>query len=366
MCSNSKSYSKLEITDCVFNDNNSTLSGGAIYMELYGNISIFRSKFLHNFVIDAGGALFFFNCQPNSLLEIMECDFIENNSTYSGGALYMEQFGNVLIAKNNFLKNLASSGGALLFFKSQAISITEIVDCAFIENNSSTSGGGIYLQYGLNFSIIRSNFSNNIGNSGGAFLLYNSQTQAVLKIANCNFIANYATNYGGAVYLERFANITIMETNFSKNTDQVGVLQMVNSFYNSYTEIIDCLFIENNSTVFGGMYMKNVFKISMIRSEFSKNFASAGAAIYLLNSQSNSKFEIAYCVFRQNTAQNGGTISLNNFGNTSFFKNSFYNNIAGSGASINSVNSQFNCKFDIVDCVFIQNNSMFPESLKLI
>ena len=147
-------------------------------------------------------------------------------------------------------------------------------------------------------------FSNNIGNFGGAFLLFNSQTQVVLKIANCNLIAKYATNYGGAVYLERFANFTIMEINFSKNTDKIGVLQMVNSFYNSYTEIIDWLFIENNSTVFGGMYMKNVFKISMIRSEFSKNFASAGAAIYLLNSQSNSKFEIAYCVFRQNMAQN--------------------------------------------------------------
>ena len=94
MCSNSKSYSKLEITDCVFNDNNATLSGGAIYMELYGNISI-RSKFLHNSVVDGGAALFFFNCQPNSLLEITECDFIENNSTYSGGAFYMEQFKNV-------------------------------------------------------------------------------------------------------------------------------------------------------------------------------------------------------------------------------------------------------------------------------
>ena len=81
-------------------------------MENYGNSLINASTFSNNFA-DFGAAIYFFNSQSNSLLEIAGSTFIENNATTSGGAFYMKTFGNTLIQKNNFSHNFAVSGGTI-------------------------------------------------------------------------------------------------------------------------------------------------------------------------------------------------------------------------------------------------------------
>ena len=131
---NSKNY----IEDCLFENNQI-----AIYMDTYGNTSIIRSNFSNNFASD-GCAMYLVTSQSNTLLEISDCAFIENDSTNNGGAIYMDTYGNTSIIRSNFSNNVASSyRSAIYLVTSQSNALFVITDCAFIENNSTYYGGAI-------------------------------------------------------------------------------------------------------------------------------------------------------------------------------------------------------------------------------
>ena len=83
----------------------------------------------------------------NSKFEVRNCDFINNTSSYSGGAVYV-----------------AGSGVSNIY---------NFSNCRFIGNNASSSGGAVYDNYDYSCYI------------------------------NCKFSGNYASNYGGALYSGR-------------------------------------------------------------------------------------------------------------------------------------------------------------------
>ena len=144
-------------------------------MEQYGNTAIIRNNFSNNFA-SYGGAILLLNSQSNALFEIADCAFIENNSTNYGGAVYMETYGNTSIIRSHFSNNFGSFGGAILLLSSQSNTIFEITDCAFVENNSTTNGGAIDMDTYGNTSIIRSNFSNNFASSYGGAIYFLKQS----------------------------------------------------------------------------------------------------------------------------------------------------------------------------------------------
>ena len=200
------------IEDCLFENNQN-----AIYMNNYGNTSIIRSNFSNN-LGSFGGAIYLVTSQLNAFFEIENCAFIENISTDYGGSIYMKQYGNTSIIRSNFSNNFASYGGAIILYFLRLNAFFEIADCAFIENNSTNSGGAIYMDTYGNTSIIRSNFSNNFASSyGGAIYLLNTGSGAFLQIADCAFNENNSTESGGAIYLEKYGNISIISCDFSNN-----------------------------------------------------------------------------------------------------------------------------------------------------
>ena len=85
------------------------------------NFSIFSKNFA-----DSGGAIFMLNYQPLSILILNSCLFIENNSTTTGGAIYMKNFGKAEIYRSNFSKNFADLGGAISCFN-QSIKKNQIL-----------------------------------------------------------------------------------------------------------------------------------------------------------------------------------------------------------------------------------------------
>ena len=142
----SLSNSFLEIIECAFEENNSTSVGGAIYLKMIGNTSIIRTNFSNNLALANGGALFVITSQLNSLLEIVDCILLENNSTSSGGAIYLKMIGNTSLIRTNFSNNSASFCGAIDITISLVNSLREIMNCFFRENNSSNYGGVIYME----------------------------------------------------------------------------------------------------------------------------------------------------------------------------------------------------------------------------
>ena len=364
---NSQWNALFEITDCAF-ENGWTNFGSAIYMNTYGNTSIIRSNFSNNFAASTNGAIYLLGSKPNAFFEIADCAFIEKNSTNNGGAIFMDNYGNTSIMRSNFSIYLASFYSVSIYLvRSQSNSLFEIADCAFNEKNSTNNGGLIYIDTQGNTSIIRCNFSNNFASSyGGAIYLMNSQSNAWFVITDCAFIENNSTYYGGAIYMNTYGNTSIMRSNFSNNfviSNGGGAIYLVNSQSNSLFEITDCAF-ENGLTNFGGaIYMDTYGNTSIIRSNFSNNFASSydGGAIYLVTSQANALFVIADCAFiENNSTQSGGALCMNTYGNTSLIRNNFSNNfVSFGGGAINLFISQPNALFEIADCAFIKNNSTF-------
>ena len=331
--------SLLMIKNCSFSENNAT-SDGAIFMQNYGNILIIKSYFSKNFA-PFGAGTFFNNPQPNSLLNLTDCIFIENNSTTSGGGVYLQNFGNTNIIRSIFLRNVALYGTGIFTSTSQTRSILQITDSVFVQNNSTSFGGAIYMKIFGIISILRNNFTKNLVDSGAAIFLTNSQTYSNVEIADCNFNENNSTTLGGAILIQYVGNISISRSNFSKNfANSAGSIYIFSSQYNTKLEIKDCIFIISRSTTVGGaIFMKGYGNSSIIRNIFTKNLANSGAAIYLLNSQSNSSLEINDCVFSENNSTlNGGAIFMQNFGNTSIIGNNFSNNVADLGAGIYSLN----------------------------
>ncbi|GEM_PF-1108985 len=134
--------------------------------------------------------------------------------------------------------------------------------------------------------------------SGGG--IYNRST--LIKINNCIFTGNSASDYGGAIYnFQSSPNIT--KSTLSGNTVNISGAAIYN--YSSHTEITDCVFAGNTA------------------------LNSAGA---IFNQLSNPK--IANCIFRANTANRAGAI-FNNGSSPKIYNSLFVKNnalTAGGGA----------------------------------
>ena len=87
---NFQATSFLEISDCIFVENNSTSSDG-VTIENFGYVFLTRNNFSKNSA-NYGPALYVFNSKSYSKLEITDCVFNDNNATLSGGAIYMELY----------------------------------------------------------------------------------------------------------------------------------------------------------------------------------------------------------------------------------------------------------------------------------
>ena len=346
------------IVECVFFEEDSSLNGGAIYLDQFGNTSIIKSIFSNNFA-PYGGAMYFFYSQPDSVLKIRYCVFVENNARSSGGSIYSENFANLYISNTSFSNNFANFAGALMFLTPNMHSILEITESVFMENNAIVSGGAIYLSNISNTILSKINCSKNFAGYGGVIYLLNSQPNAILNIVECFFIENTSTDFGGAIIIKSPGNSSIIKSNFLNNLADSGALYVSNSVSNSITEITECIFIENNATTSAGaIYIDNFGNISIIHCNFFKNVAASAAAICLGSSETNSMFKIIDSVFIENNSPFlGGAIYMQNYGKTSINRSNFSNNFATSGAAIYFLKSNSDSMLEILDCAFIENNS---------
>jgi len=144
------SHTVLVLSDNVLFEQNEANSGGGIYSN--NSAIIFRNSnavFSRNSVIGNGGAIYLFH----SKLLFEECPFVQfdaNIAALLGGAIYVNQYGNVLfggITALIFTYNIAENGGAIYIFPEYTTggdgNVVFIENCTFEENKASSNGGAV-------------------------------------------------------------------------------------------------------------------------------------------------------------------------------------------------------------------------------
>ena len=379
----------LDISNVQFNNNSSTGSGGAIYIEdIISNFALENVTFNGNTTYFSGGAIYF--DKEVSIVALENCQFNDNECAFgSGGAIRFMNVDSFTATNCTFNNNLAplGLGGALLFnFEVDGFSVT---DCQFNGNNS-TGGGAINFFFTLSsFSATNCEFNNNIssesagggvffsnscvgtiidlqncdlnnnsaGGSGGA--LYMSIKSAVVTLHNCDFSGNSAVGSGGAIYSYRASSFTFTTDGVERhyyngnNLDKVDGVQSFGGFlyvgyclYNTdgtgvninldNVEINNNVIIDSGSSGYGGaifVHYCSDFKIDFKDSVMNgnSNIYGPGGFLAVEGSKKDCVLLITDCQVNNNESTSiGGAIYL---------------------YSITS------CDLDIVNCLFIENSS---------
>ncbi len=265
-----------------------------------------------------------------------------------GASLY-----GVTLSNCTFTSNQAYRGGGIFFYNDAAAPIVR--DCAFIANNSSDDGGGIYSIAG---SAIVENcvFSNNVSSAmggGGAWRI-----GAYPAVRDCRFYGNTAVSAAGAyatAVSSRFENC-VFETNNALSSG--GGLSVYDAL-----AVTGCDFLANSARMQGGGIYATatlgtlttlVANCSFIGNTVYSNATSAGGGGHLANNILASN-----CYASDNEAfLDGGGFNLTGgamIRNSRITGNRTVHNIGNVGGA--GVSMRVNAKHKIWDSVITSNYS---------
>ena len=332
----------IEMNGCTFTNNTVTSNGGAAYVNGNGT-SLVNCNFTSNHASSTGGALYLTGDANNT--QIINARFINNTASGDAGAIRLLSNGtsivdsvfslnkgshgssvfifgnNTLISRCNFTNNNASSydGAVIVWTKATENTIIEyslfennyanrnggairidqftiVNNCTFINNTAKQNGGAISSQGDSIYA--NSTFTNNKATAnGGAIYCYNDG----LNILNCNFTDNNATSNGGAVYSK---SCNISDSNFiGNNATNGGAIYFI-----SNGNVTACTFTNNTATELGGGIYVAGNGLSLTKSNFTGNKAVNGSAVYL--NETVTSFTVKDCEFKNNVAEERGTVYL--------------------------------------------------------
>lgn len=156
-------------------------------------------------VLDKGAAIY---VEMNSILSCNMCIFEENYSSCSGGAIYSCEFSNIKLIKCKFRNNTASGFGGAIFVGANAI--FESVNSEFIENKSRfAQGGAVYFKENSRDLCFKDClFINNESKYYGESIFIGEKNDVVCL--NCDFAYDgYGKKYDHLVYAHDFANVEL-------------------------------------------------------------------------------------------------------------------------------------------------------------
>jgi predicted outer membrane repeat protein len=129
---------------------------------------------------------------------ISESEFLSNSSTWVGGAIYLPTPLDLTATKTRFAENSSNSGGAVYLDASGRGVFEENV----FENNTAAYGGGAIASNnapGVGLQIKRNLFLNNVAGDGGGAISISRLSSTFVILENNTFYGNQAGSWGGAV-----------------------------------------------------------------------------------------------------------------------------------------------------------------------
>ncbi|WP_199118151.1 T9SS type A sorting domain-containing protein [Pedobacter sp. ASV28] len=219
---------KIEFRNLMVKNNEGTGAGGAAYLYTSGSgILLFNNvQFLSNKSGTSGGAIYITRVSgttntPSFTLE--SCTFSENEAASTSGAIYYSNSSTGLlnILNTKFLTNKSNGGvGGAIYLAS---GIANIYNGLFYNNESSSSGGAVYVSAGSSgvmttATIINCTFYQNKASngSGGAISFFANAANSTIALYNNIFNGNISTSN----YADIRASVTAILT-FKNNLFQV-------------------------------------------------------------------------------------------------------------------------------------------------
>ena len=236
--------SSVVLNNTTFVNNGANINGGVVDARINSSIELIASRFFNNMAKKSGGVLYL---EEQSNAAVHNSIFHLNTAKSHGGAISVTTASKFNVVETTFSQNAAEKGAAISVRKESFIFFDDDSSSSAIEgqssaeglliqiyNNTADLGGGIYLVdstlyfkmgtvtiidhnlahgsgggvHAFNSSITIGStvkFEGNQAMSGGGVSLASSKLYDLINDdtrINVNFISNYATDNGGALYVE--------------------------------------------------------------------------------------------------------------------------------------------------------------------
>ena len=385
---NETSTSSILFKDCTFIKNNSSSFGGAVNgANDVGQITFDGCDFSDNSAIKSGGAVRitggtwnFIGCTfsgnkgttgdsyggamyvKNASLTCTGCTFSGNTSKNNGGAVWLNGMSKADFTDCDFTSNECTDNlaGAICLSGANPLNITR---GTFRANKSAKGGGCFYNNAASTISINGTKFIENISTSVGGGVFYcNSTAGPQINISGAEFTANETSGAGGALYcLAGTWNLTGTTFDGNKAGNHGGALHSTGS---SAVFNISSSVIKNNSvsgSAAGGAIYSNATTtgntISSTKFE-SNSTLTNGGALYWSGSGS---FALDKCNFDGNNAKTQGAVIKQTAGTLYFNASSFTSNVA-SGERTGGVMRLEGGKAFLNNCSFYGNQTTVSQT----
>lgn len=262
------------VFDSVFEDNFGTDEGGAIWFSLNdigvgGLLEIFRTRFILNTSIDAGGALFV-ELGDEGTLTVDRSTFTDNSTGNDGGAINQDtedRTTGVRITNSSFTGNFADSDGGALDLTDRTLlannlfvgNMTRRGDGGAVELNRSNPDNSLPYLHIVTNNTFRNNYA---GDDGGAVA-----TSGRTLVTGNTFEKNTAEDDGGALELGDGDGHMVSGNRFTDNVaeDDGGAVEAEddvvvssNVFANNYAEDNGgALSVEDEARITKNMFINN-------------------------------------------------------------------------------------------------------------
>ena len=178
-------------TDGIYENNVASSEGGAVWLRSPATFD--GSEFADNVASD-GGAIYAYGI--SDVLEILDATFTRNDAVGDGGAILVDDDGELDVQGALFEENTATNGGAIAFEPGDSSWDLYVGESSFDANESDDDGAAVYVVRGDFIEFRETDFlRGSAGQDGGALVVSSSQE---LSVTRCLFFDNEATDYGGA------------------------------------------------------------------------------------------------------------------------------------------------------------------------
>ena len=298
--------SNTNITHVIFKSNNATKNGGAIDCDAT-HMNLTYTLFESNYAGEYGAALCRESGATSGFGEYN--NFTSNHAGIAGAALAWMDVKNININHYIFTDNIADQSGGAIYATQHSDNFT-INNCDFKGNNVTNAthgqGGAIDADSSEN-TIKNSNFTNNHAFDGGAIHIGGDSGHT--NITNVTFTRNGAYNDGGAINLVA-SGVSLNDTRFYSNTALRNGGAVYVGGQGSTNVIFESIFDKNEAGNRGGAIDWLAQKGNITYSNFTRNSAHNGGALYLNGKSSESV--LSHLIFEENVATgNGGAIDCN-------------------------------------------------------
>ena len=288
-------YSAGKITGFVMNG---VTEGSTMYLRKGTTLNIYDGIFTDNMTIKKSAGVIMMNGVLNMYNGQFSNNFAGDGTYYNGGAIYLNKDSVATITGGVFKNNTGKQGGAIYMGRDNNHTIENV---AFIGNEATEIGGALALGNGIGDGIKLKNcvFENNSASQKGGAV----RVPGVARIEDCTFTGNQGGK--GAVYMSDGGDLTL-----AGNNQITG-----NTPGNLYLEAAETVKVESATGTVGVTLADPGRAFTEACADYTANFTSDDAADYKVTYQDGklwlvTTFEHKHCVCGDAACTQHGTVEF--------------------------------------------------------